>query len=568
MKGKRQPPRRRTKVKYPRFSQPKRRLEGKPRSILFTVGGAALLVVGGAIAFGLLRGQGGGGKAFGPMVLLPEDTLFAVTFSTDTGQWKQLARLGTAQSQKNWQAQLKSLEKATLATGLSYEKNIEPWVGDRITMAFLPPSENSAADFEQQATVWVLPVRSSGRAKKLFINQLATSGNQAQKRTHQGVEIQEFQLQDQRYAIAVTDQRNLIFTTAGAPINQVIDTLKGKPSIAQSPRFSEAMGEIGSSSPLAQVYVNMPIATAQMAAGSNQPISDASLERIQEMRGLGSTITLDDDSTLNFKTISWLEPNAKHPNIVKNQAEGIAKHLPANTLMMTSGGNFQELWQAYAKGTPAKLIIPFNPKSWSDSFNELTGLDFNTTFVPWLDRKFAGAIVPAQDDNDQKIGLVMLAQTSDRPAAIQAFKQLDDSVRENREFQVSESKTKNASVITWRIPPGLPVVSHGWIGDKVTFFTLGAPVPVSKRLVEAKSSLEQADLFKAATASTLKPHNGQFYLHMPRLLKVIETNPLFPKLAPEAQQYAQGIETIGVTSAISSPWSTRYDIRVKLKAEQ
>ncbi|MGB7412990.1 MAG: DUF3352 domain-containing protein, partial [Thermosynechococcaceae cyanobacterium] len=354
MRGKRQPPRR--KVKYPRFSQPKHRLEGKPRSILLTVGGAALLVIGGAIAFGLLRGQGGDGKAFGPMALLPQDTLFAATVSTDSGQWQQLSKLGTSQSQKSWQTQLKAVETAALSKGLSYEENIAPWVGDRITMAFLPPSENSAADFEQQATVWVLPVSNAGRAKKLFIEQLATPANQAKQRTYQGVNIQEFQLQDQQYAIAMPDNRRLIFTTAGAPINQVIDTLKGKPSIAQSPRFSEAMGEIGGGSPLAQIYVNMPIATAQMAAGSNQPISEASLERIQEMRGLGSTVTLDDD-TLNFKTISWLDPKAKNQNVVKNQAEGIAKRLPANTLLMASGGNFQELWQSFAKGTPAKLLV-------------------------------------------------------------------------------------------------------------------------------------------------------------------------------------------------------------------
>ncbi|MGB7415726.1 MAG: DUF3352 domain-containing protein, partial [Thermosynechococcaceae cyanobacterium] len=195
----------------------------------------------------------------------------------------------------------------------------------------------------------------------------------------------------------------------------------------------------------------------------------------------------------------------------------------------------------------------------------LTGLDFNTTFVPWLDSKFAGAIVPAKDDSTTEIGLVMLAQTSDRPAALQTFKLLDDSVREKRDFQISESKTKDASVITWRIPPGLPVISHGWLGDKISFVTLGAPILVSQRLVDAKSSLQDAEAFKAATKSDLSAHDGQFYINMPRMLQVMDTNPLFPKLAPEIQQYAQGIETLGVTSAISSPWSNRYDIRVKLK---
>jgi hypothetical protein len=529
------------------------------------LGGALLLIVGGAVAFGLLQGRGGGRQAFGPAALLPQDTLLSVTVSTNTGLWKQLAKLGTEQSQKSWQTDLQKIEKAVLAQGLSYEENIAPWVGDQVTMAFLPPNAESGPDFEQQATIWILPVRNSGRAKKLFIEKLATSGNQATKRTHANVEIQEFQLEDQQYAIATPDKRNLVFTAAGAPIDQVIDTLKGQPSVAKTPRFTEAISEIGDSSPLAQIYINMPLATSQLAVGSNQPLSEASMERIQEMQGLGSTVTLDSDDTLNFKTITWLDPKAKHPLVVKNEATGISKHLPANTLMMASGGNFQELWQAYAKGTTAKLIFPFNPQAWTDSFVELTGLDFNTTFIPWLDRKFAGAIVPAQSDNDLNIGLVALAQTSDDPATLQAFKQLDDAVREQRDFQIAESEINKSSVITWKVPPGLPIASHGLLEDKMVFFAVGAPVPIAKQLVESKSSLSQSDLFKEATQSSLNPNNGQFYVHVPRMLKVMETNPLFPKIAPGKTQYAQGIEAIGMTTAINSPWSTRYDIRVKLK---
>lgn len=564
MKGKRQPRRRRTKAKPPKIAPSRRRLDRKPRSLAFTLGGALLLVVGGAIAIWMLRGQGGSRKAFGPMALLPKDTMLAVTVSTDAGPWEQLSALGTAQSQKSWLANLKELEDTILAEqGLSYEENIAPWVGDRITMAFLSPSTETVDEFAQQATVWVLPVSNSGRAKKRFIEKLATSGNQVQKRTYQGVDIQEFQIEDQQFAIATPD-RYLVFTTAGGPINQVIDTFKTKSSVAQTPRFTEAMSEIGASRPLAQIYVNMPLAAAQIAAGANQPISKASMDRIQEVQGLGSTVTLN-DNTLNFKTITWLEPQAKHPLVVKNDAAGLSKRLPADTLMMASGSNFQELWQAYAKGTTAKLILPFNPKSWSDGFDDLTGLNFNTTFIPWLDRKFAGAIVPAQDDSDQTIGLVALAQTSDRPTTLQALKQLDDSVREQRDFQIAESNIKNSAVITWKVPPGLPIASHGWLDNKMLFFALGAPVPVSKRLLEDKSSLSQATLFKDATKSSLKPYNGQFYVHLPRLLKVMDNNPLFPKLAPGTQQYVQGIETIGVTSAITTPWSTRYDINVQLK---
>jgi hypothetical protein len=46
---------------------------------------------------------------------------------------------------------------------------------------------------------------------------------------------------------------------------------------------------------------------------------------------------------------------------------------------------------------------------------------------------------------------------------------------------------------------------------------------------------------------------------------MMQNSPLLPKLAPSANQFAQAIDGIGVTSAINNPWSTRYDFTVKLK---
>jgi len=234
---------------------------------------------------------------------------------------------------------------------------------------------------------------------------------------------------------------------------------------------------------------------------------------------------------------------------------------------MTSGGNFQQVWRDYAQGNLAKLVFPLNPKAWNDDLSKRTGIDFNNQFVSWMEGEFSGAIVPAQTQDKQGVGIVFLAKAKDRTAANQAFRALDDAMRDRFDFLVTESKVGNKTVTNWKVPPGLSIASHGWLDNDVAFFTLGAPI-ANRLLPSPKNNLTQAVSFKGATSSNLNPHNGNFYIDMPRMLGLLDTNPLLPKLTPDTTNFMQGIETIGVTAAIKNEWSTRYDIHVKLKKKE
>lgn len=301
-----------------------------------TLGGAALLVVGGALAFFFLRGNDD--KA-GPLPLgakvVPRDVMLSVTLNTEGGKWQQVAQFGTTDTQKTLQDQLQQLEKDVLEpNGLSYKANIQPWATNQLTMALLPPTVDSVEEQSQQATIWVVPIRDQGQFEKVFQNKL-TSANSADTRTYKNTEVYEFEADDgNRYGFATLDNRWLVFTAADAPINAVIDTYKGKPALADVPRYQEALKEIENDAAIAKVYINVPIAAAQM---SRVPLSPASQERIQSVQGIGSTLMVVKDG-IQFKAISWLKPDAKDTLKAKNEAKDIAKHLPDDTLLMTSGG--------------------------------------------------------------------------------------------------------------------------------------------------------------------------------------------------------------------------------------
>ena len=536
----------------------------KPRSLFLTLGGAALLIIGGGVAFWALQHQQGQKSLQTGAALIPQDVSMSLTLSTDPDAWKQLAQFGTADSQKSWLKTLADLENTVLkANGLTYAQHIRPWVGDRVTMALMPPTIQSVEKVAQEATIWVLPMRNQDQAEKLLINQLATPAYQAQKRTYQGINIQEFQTKDQRtYGIAILDQQFLVFTTAGAPIEKVIDAFQKKASIANLPRYPLAMQQIQSSESIAQVYVNLPRATTRLNTVANRQFAQDTLAQIQMTQGLGATVSLDSDG-VNIKAISWLDPKAQRKLIPQNRGGDILKHLPADTLMVASGGNFKQFWKDYADGAPSKLVLPLNPQQWNDTVKKSVGMDFNTDFVSWMGSEYATALVPAGEKQNNQVGLVLIAKAEDRAAATLALQRLDNAVRDRLNFQVAESQVDKKTFITWKVPPGLPIASHGWLTKDIAFMTLGAPI--TNRLVTPETNLLASKPFQTATQSQLSPNNGHFFVDMPRTLNFVQNSPLLPKLSSSALQFAQGIDAIGVTAAVSTEWSSRYDIHVKLK---
>lgn len=543
-----------------------------PRSLFVTLGGTFLLIAGGAVGFWLLGGRDAGKLPVGARVI-PQNVVMSLTLSTDTAQWEQLSSLGRANTGQNWQQGVKDLETRLLEPlELSYADHIRPWVGDSLTLAYLAPDVETVEQVDRQEVVWVLPIQNYEQASNLLDSNQLTLGRPPTKRTYNGVEVREFQgPEGQDYAIAVLEQQLMIFSNVSIALNKVIDTVQArKPSIAETPRYQEAMRPILSGQSFAHIFVNLPAAANRMVATGDLQLSEGTLARIKEVQGLGSTVSLESDG-LQINGVSWLKPDAEQILEIDNNARDIAKHLPEDTFLMMSGGNFQQLWQDFAAGTPAKLLLPFNPKVWNDDLQEGVGINLNQDFIPWMDGEFAGALVPVQTGEDKDsgkregVGIALLTKPSDRTAATKAFKTLDDTVQERYDFQISESKVANKIVTTWKVHTGIAVGSHGWLDQSTAFLTLGGPI--TNRLVQPpKTNLTQSEQFKAVTRSPLRP-TSHFYIDMPTSLNLSQNSPLLPKLTPNVVNFLQNFQGIGVTAAINNSWSHRYDIQITFKSD-
>jgi Protein of unknown function (DUF3352) len=533
------------------------------RSLALTIGGAALLVGVGTLAYFLLRGQQSATVIPIGATVTPQNALLSLTVSTDESPWRQLGEFGTPESKTQWQNQLKGFETDFLTPfNLTYVKDIRPWVGPQMNIVLLSPAPEDVAQVGANATVWFLPMQDPQRALSV-LNQAA--GSSAQKRTYKDVEVQTFKGQNGKtLSVLILENRLLIVSNGNNTLNQVIDTFRGAPSLAQTPRLKEAMGEVNDTAAFAQLYINLPIATAGLLQNPARGMSPSTIQRVQAVQGFGSSIKIEENG-LNFKSISWLKPDAKQEIKGSNKSQTLARLLPADTLMTAAGGDFKQAWQDYTQGTESQLIVPLNANKIQASLLKSTGVDFEKDFVSWMDGEFVAAVVPTANPSKQGVGMMVLAKANDRAIADKAFQKLDTAMRDRHSFLVAESKVGNRSVTSWKVPPNLPLVTHGWLDGDIAFFTFGAPI--SERILKPQNgSLAEAALFKRTQSANLSGSNtGQFFVDLPNTLAMMKNSPLLPKLAPSANPFAEAIESIGMTSAINNPWSTRYDFTVKLK---
>lgn len=541
--------------------------EKRKSSLLLTLGAAGLLIGGGVAAYWfLLQRDGGSNDLPVGASIIPQNALVTLSVSTDTNQWQQLRQYGTKETQAELEKNLTQLRDRFLtAGGYNYQKDIQPWVGEEVTIAVLPPTtvaNSPAKTTDRQSIVMVLPIENPVAAKQLLEQPKPLPQGKWSQRNYKGLEIRETTgSPKQNYSAALLDQRFLLVTDNPKATEKAIDTYKGATaSLAQTVGYTKALSQIATPQHFAQVYVNVPIA-AQVAAANPNSFSPQGLAQLQNNQGLAATVNLEPEG-MRLKSISWLKPNSQRVYQVENKAGNMQSRLPAETLMMLSGGSLQRLWQDYVQDAQSNPLAPLRPQELRGGVKSITGLDLDRDLLSWMGGEFALSVIPSAATGDSKdfaLSLVLMVQTSDRTKAEQSFEQLDQVMRSRYQFQIQESKTKDQPVVNWIAPYGTVTATHGWLDGDVAFLALGAPV-ASRIIPKPATNLASTAQFQTTVPSQLNPTNGQFFLNVEQGVSL----PL-PQFFSNQKMLFDATRSIGMTSAISDDRSIRYDIFFALK---
>lgn len=548
----------------------------KKKSPSWIILGTAILLIGGVgvVSWLLFHRRDLVGDLPLGAEILPQDALLTASISTDEAQWQQLREYGTPETRAALEQQLAIVNKNFLAAnGYNYERDIKPWLGDKVTIAYLPSEEATANSTSstpaaaQLSMVTILPIQDPLKAQQLLEKQNISQAAKDVKRTYRGVTITEraSNSPSQNFSSTVLG-RSLVVGNSAKATERVIDTYLGKPSLAVTPGYTQALGQIQATSPFAQLYFNVPTATAVAASTSTRSLSPENLATAQQQQGIAATVTLEPEK-IRFKGISWLKPDSERKWAIANNAQTAPNRLPANTLVMMSNGNFQQLWQDYIHGAKSNPVLPIKPENVSAALKSTTGLDLEQDFLPWMQGEFSLAIIPKPQAvvSDLGVGIALIVQASDRTKASQTFDRLDEAMSQKYKLKIQKTEIAGQPVVNWTSELGGISGTHGWLDDKVAFLTLGAPI--AEALVpEPETPLTENELFSKTASTDLTRNNGHFFIDMEKTINA--GNLPLPLLPPKQRKLTNAIRSIGVTSAANKERSNRFDILVMMNKAQ
>ncbi|MFZ1029576.1 MAG: DUF3352 domain-containing protein [Limnoraphis robusta] len=545
-------------------------------SLWLTLGAAALLIGGGFATYYVVVSRKALENVPIGATIVPQDAMMAVSFSTEPKQWEKLREYGTTESKAALNKTIGQWrDRLFTNSGFDYQKDIQPWVGDQVMVAWLPhqtitsgtlPKPDSPPSSPTEpAMVMVFPIDNPQKAQEVLAQPKLLTQGDVVERTYRGIEIIETQgLPTQNYSIAVLGEKFLLVTTDANATDRTIDTFRGEASIAKTTGYASAIEKIKTSRAFAEIYLNIPVAASVASFTSAQPIAPENLEKLQQHQGFASSVVLESGG-IGFKGISWYKPSSQKTLVVENKSQDMLRRIPNDAIMVMAGGNLQRLWQDYSKDAASNPIAPLSPEALSSSLKKATEMDLEKDFLSWMGGEFALSLIPAipnkQTPQKFSAGLALMLETSDRKAAETTLEKLDQ-VMKSKKFQVESTQIQGKPVIQWTSPYGGFSVTRGWLDENVLFATLGAPV-ANQILPLPSEVISSNPLFKGTLPTELSPNNGSFFVDVERVFD--RRNLSLPQLPPQQAVWSNAIRSIGVTAAVVSDRSTRYDAFVKIK---
>ncbi|WP_187329365.1 DUF3352 domain-containing protein [Halomicronema hongdechloris] len=561
------------------------KLSRKKPPLLFTLGTAVLLIGGGLIAYWTLSRRGPGSQAIpaGSQVI-PESALMAATLPTANNPWRQLRQFGTAETQARFdQWLIQGQQRLWGQHPPDFSRDLPTWVGPEITVALLPaaaaaaPPEAELPPFQQAQPLVVVPI-ADAVAAQAWLAERPDLADDTASRDYRGVTITPIpRPQGSPLFAAVLTPDWVVLSPHEVALEQAIDTTQGGRSLAQRPGYGSAFQQVAAAPAFGRLYLNMAAAAQQIALNAQPPLPPSQWQALQAPRGLAAVLYLESQG-LRMQGLSWLPPNSDQTYASQNGPDQLPRQLPAETLMMVSGGNLEQFWQDLSQGLQLGALLPLNPENLSAGLQASTGLRLEEDLLPWMQGEFALAVLEsaaepaapgdAPDSADDTVplpstNLVALVQVSDREAAEQAFERLDQVMVNRYRFQVDSLELSGRPVTRWTTPYQSLQLSHGWLADSTAFFTVGAGVAATL-LPAPEASLTATEAFERAFRQSPRVNNGHFFVDFERLRQSTDSLWL-PDLPADSLIGSGAIQSIGVTATVDSPRHIRYDLYVGLK---
>ncbi|MBC7823754.1 MAG: DUF3352 domain-containing protein [Candidatus Parcubacteria bacterium] len=440
------------------------------------------------------------------------------------------------------------------ATGLDYQRDLQPWLGDEITLAVTTLDiDRDSENGQQPGYLMALTTKDPQRSREflqVFWQKQAIAGTNLIFEPYKGTKlIYGSELKDSQtrkpnppllLASAVIGDRFVLFANSPKVLRDAINTVQAEElGLENSTNYQSAIANL-TQGRIGMVFLNLP----QLAAlTGEESVAVTNSEEVSAVyQGLAIALGLDRQGlTAETALLAPAVDIASTPSTSKSV--GALKYIPASSPLSASGVDLDRAWANLSQGVSGYRSVADLVNRPVEALNDRWKLDLPQDIFSWVKGDYALGLVPRPEGTQEKTvsDWVFVADKSTDQTAQSAIEHLDD-IAKAQGISIGSLQLSDQTVNVWtrllvagdaekRSQKTVDVQAqvagvHASVGNYEIFTT--SVEAMDDVLKATKNPISQTKGFEQAIAPLSTPNNGYLYLDWQTAQPILESR--FPVL--------------------------------------
>ncbi|MDX2245100.1 MAG: DUF3352 domain-containing protein [Leptolyngbyaceae cyanobacterium bins.302] len=512
----------------------------------------------------------GAGKLPSAAIFVPKQAPAMVSLLVNPDDLKAFRQVIAAPNKRRQaRAELAQFEQGLLAnTGLTYEQDIQPWLGDEVTLAITTLDiDRDRANGKQPGYLLAIATQDPARSREflqVFWQKRAIAGTDLTFEQYKGVKLiynevpvkQKAEskspdstlyslLPTPALASAVVGDQFVLFANDPKVLRDAVTNVQAAElNLNQAGFYTQALDTI-TQPRIGLAFVNLPglaqwLETESVTSAKESPAKEKPPTARQPSLAQTLTIALELDRQGLIAETAMTGTSGKTA-IVPTLAKPVEalQYIPATSSFVASGTNLTRLWHELSTSLASYGAVSQLVNQSLQSFEKQNHLNLPKDIFSWVTNEYALATVPVQPEVDQTVGRkakgkkaknvlpeqaaiedwIFVAERGTQEPTKTAIAHLDD-IAKQQGYGVGAVQLGEQTVSAWtKLTSSNPFAKtlqaevqgvHATVG-KYELFATSLPA-MEQALNAVDNSLLKRDRFQQAIAPFQNPNNGYLYL--------------------------------------------------------
>lgn len=438
--------------------------------------------------------------------------------------------LATPANRRRTHRELRALEKSLLAnTGLNYQKEIQPWLGEEITLAVTSLDfDRDAANGVKPGYLLVIETEDSERAKEFLqasYSKQAVSGKfDLVFEPYKGVNLiyqrPLTEINNNRFLASAVIGNKVLFANNIKVLREAVNNVQVPDlNLQNSPAYREALETI-TEPRIGVVYTNIPTLSAWIA-GRSVPETPEAVQRLATAFTIKSRGLVAETALIGVSGGEDRSPLLSGP-------VGALSLIDEDSLLVAASTDLNRFWQGVEKGLEPDSPLQQLVGQLLNRVQEPLGVKLPEEVFSWVQGEYSLALVPGSKGVEPD--WIFVAERVDGVDVDAAIARLDELARA-KGFTVAELPLLDTKVTAWtklttRSTDGRASLNTIVKGARTRVdnyeIIAGSIEAISRALSPDRKPLVESEKFQRAISALPTDNDGYFYIDWQKSRPAIE----------------------------------------------